>query len=392
MKAVTNKEIARMLNEVADLLDLKAESPFRIRSYREAARTIAGMSSPVISLAGEKKQIQALPGLGSSMAEKIEEIATTGSLSQLEELHQQIPASLIEIMKLEQLGPRRTRLLHDKLKISTISELEEAARQGRIEKLKGFGKKTSDHILQEIETFGRKGGSKRMKINEAGQIAELLLDYLRPRISDITLAGSLRRGKETVGDIDLIGTCREPEEAMEHFARYEDVERVLSKGDTRSSVKLKAGLQADLRIVKKQSYGAALMYFTGSKAHTVALRKISQEKGFKMNEYGIYQGKKLLASHTEEKMYETLGLEYIEPELREDIGEIEAASQGTLPRLITLEDIRGDLHTHTNATDGRYSLEEMARAAADRGYEYYAVSDHSRKVAMAHGLDPDRLA
>ena len=389
---VHNREIAGILNELADLQALRGENEFRIRSYRNAARTISGYTGSITEMAENGEEIQSLPGIGQSMAAKIEEIARTGTLSQLEELRKQVPATLMDIMKLEQMGPQRTREINEKLKVETIEDLRKAALDGRVEKLKGFGKKTSENILREIDEYSKKGGSKRVKFHDAGELIAPLLKYLDEKLDDITVAGSYRRKKETVGDIDILATARNRDEAMDHFVNYEEVRRILAKGESKSSVKLRADLQVDLRIFDRKTFGAALIYFTGSKAHNIALRKIGIEKGYKINEYGVYRGKKLIAGETEEDIYKKLGLNYIEPELREDAGEIEAAGNGHLPDLITPDDIRGDLHTHTNATDGKYPLADMVRAAAERGYEYYAIADHSKRVAMAKGLDEKRLA
>ncbi len=389
---VHNKEIAKILNEIADLLDIKGENEFRVRSYRNAARTISGMTESITQMADNKKQIQSIPGIGESMAEKIEEISRTGTISQLDKLRDQIPASLVEIMKLEQVGPSRTRILNEELNIESIDDLKKAAEKGEIEKVEGFGKKTVENILREIEEYSKKGGSKRVKLHEAGEVIGPMIDYLGKKIDDVTVAGSYRRKKETVGDIDILGISKDPVRAMEHFVNYEEVERVLAKGETKTSVKLRTGLQVDLRIFDKQSYGAAILYFTGSKSHNIALRKIGQEKDYKINEYGLYKGNKRLAGKSEKEIYEKLGLGYIEPELREDRGEIDAAKKGLLPDLITPGDIKGDLQAHTTATDGKYSLEEMSEAAEKMGYEYLAITDHSKKVAMAGGLDEKRLA
>ncbi len=387
---VHNKEIANILNEVADFLEIKGENQFRVRSYRTAARTISGMGQNITELAG-KKDIKELPDIGESMAEKIEEIADKGHLKQLEDLKKEIPDSLISIMKLEQLGPQRTKTLYDEMGIESISELKKAAQNGEIEKLEGFGKKTSQKILDEIEDYKEKGGSERIKIIDAEEMTQPLVKYLRKEIDNITIAGSYRRKKETVGDIDIIGTSKNASKAMDHFVQYDEVADVVSKGETRSTIKLRTGLQVDLRIVSKKSLGAGILYFTGSKAHSIALRKISRERNYKLNEYGIFEGKKQLAGKTEEEMYKTLGLAYIQPELREDKGEIEAASQNKLPGLVEVKHIEGDLHTHTNATDGKFSMEEMVKAAQEMGYTYCAITDHSKKVSMAHGLDEKRL-
>ncbi|MFO7924511.1 MAG: DNA polymerase/3'-5' exonuclease PolX [Bacteroidales bacterium] len=389
---VHNKEIAKILNEIADLLDIKGENQFRIRSYRNAARTISGLTENITQIKGGKKKIKSLPGIGESIAEKIEEIANTGRISQLDELKKEIPESLVDIMKLEQMGPQRTKILNEKLNIQSIKDLEKAAKEGEIEKLEGFGKKTSENILKEIEEYSEKGGSKRFKLHEAGEMIKPMVKYLKKNIKDITIAGSYRRKKETVGDIDILGISKDPDMAMDYFVNYEEVERILAKGESRSSVKLRTGLQVDMRIFNKESYGAALLYFTGSKAHSIALRKEGQEKSYKVNEYGIFKNKKRLAGKSEKEMYKKLGLLFIEPEIREDNGEIEAAKNNQLPELITPDQIRGDLQSHTNETDGKYSLEEMVKAAENKGYEYFAITDHSKKVSMANGLDEKRLA
>jgi DNA polymerase (family X) len=389
---VNNKEIARILNELADLLDIKGENEFRVRSYRNAARTISGLSESISEKARNKNEIQALPGIGESMAGKIEEIAITGTSSQLTELRKQIPATLVEIMKLEQMGPARTKLVNQELNINSIEDLKKAAEDGSIQKIRGFGRKTTENILREIRGYSEKGGSKRIKLHEAAEMIRPMLDYLGKAMDDISVAGSFRRQKETVGDIDIVAICGEPDKAIGHFVSYEEVQRVLSRGETKSSVKLYSGLQVDLRIFSRESYGAAMLYFTGSKAHSIALRKIGQEKNYKVNEYGVYDGNKFLAGGSEKEIYEKLGLRFIEPELREDRGEIEAARNGLLPDLVTLQDIKGDLQSHTTATDGKYSLADMADAAGKRGYEYFAITDHSKKVAMARGLDEKRLA
>ncbi len=388
---IHNKDISTILNEVADLLDLKGENEFRIRSYRNAARTISEGSDNITKMVQENKDISDLPGIGESIAEKVEEIIKTGKLKQLDELKDELPPSLPDIMKLEQMGPERTKILHEELGIESIEDLKKAAKKGKIEKIKGFGKKTTKNILREIEDYSEKGGSERFKLNDAEEYTEPLVKYLNKKTENLRVAGSARRKKETVGDIDLLATTKEPEKTMKYFTQYEDAERVIAHGESKSSIKLRNGLQVDLRIIKKSSYGAGLLYFTGSKAHSVALRKLAQEKNLKLSEYGVFKGKKKLAGKTEKEVYKKLGLKYIEPELREDNGEIEAAKKDKLPQLVKVEDIKGDLQTHTNASDGKYSLEDMAKAAKEKGYEYYAVTDHSKKVSMANGLDEKRL-
>lgn len=376
---------------MADLLDIKGDNEFRVRSYREAAKTVSGLSDDISDIADDEKKIKSLPGLGESMAQKIKEIAETGKLKQLEKLKQEVPETLIDIMKLEQMGPGRTRILYNNLKIKSIEDLKNALKKNKVEKLEGFGKKTTGQLKEEVEKFMEEKGHERFKLNVAEDISAPLIEYLKKKVGNITIAGSYRRNKETVGDIDILVTSDNPGKTMDYFVDYEDVAKVLSKGKSKSSVRLNTGIQVDLRIIEKRSWGAALLYFTGSKAHTIQLRKIGQDKDLKVNEYGIFDGKKSLASETEEEMYEVLGLYYIEPELRENRGEIDASKNHKLPSLIELKDIKGDLHTHTDATDGKYSMEDMVKQAVEFGYSYYAITDHSKKVAMANGLDEKRL-
>ena len=388
---VHNKEIADILSEVADYLEIKGENQYRINSYRNAARTIMGLSESISQMSHDVKDIQAIPDIGESMAEKITEISQTGKLKQQEKLRKQFPESLRDMMKLEQMGPKRTKILYKELNIESVEGLQKAAKQGKVEQLEGFGEKTTKKILKEISQFSEKGGSERFKLHDAGEMIQPMLKYLKNEMDNITIAGSYRRMKETVGDIDLLSSAKDPEKAMQHFCDYEEVQDVLAHGKTRSSVRLRSGIQIDIRIVDKKSLGAAKLYFTGSKAHTVALRKMAKENDLKINEYGLYKGKKRVAGRTEKEMYKKLGLQYIEPELRENQGEIDAAKNNDLPRLLTLKDLKGDLHTHTSATDGKNTLKEMAEAAREKGYSYFAVTEHSKKVAMAGGLNEDDL-
>ncbi len=389
---VQNKKIADKLIQLADLMDIKGESQFRIRAYRNAAQSISGSSRNLSEMVINGEKISKLPEIGESIAHKIEEIVKTGELQQLEKLKKEIPVQLTEIMKLEQLGPHRTKILHDKLNVDSLDDLKKVAKEGKVEGIKGFGKKSAAKILHEIDEYAEKGGSKRIKLNEAEMQVAPLINYLKQNTEEIAVAGSYRRFKETIGDIDLVGVSKNPEAAMEAFADYEDVDHVLSKGKTRSSVVLVSGLQVDLRIVGRESFGAALLYFTGSRKHTIALRKAALQKDLKMNEYGIFKGESQMAGKTEKEMYETLGFQFIPPEMRENKGELEAAEKNQLPDLVTLADMKGDLQTHTTESDGTYSLEEMVKAAQKLGYEYYAVTDHSKKVAMANGLDEKRVA
>ncbi|MFP4663390.1 MAG: DNA polymerase/3'-5' exonuclease PolX [Bacteroidales bacterium] len=388
---VYNKDIVDQLNELADLLEIKGENEFRVRAYRNAVRILSGYSGRLAKEIREGEDLSEISGIGDSIQEKVEEIVNTGKLKQLENLKKEIPESLLEIMSLEQMGPRRTKTLYEELDIDSIDDLKKAAKSGDIESLEGFGKKTVENILKEIEEYADKGGSDRIKWSEGDKIATSLKEYMKDKVDDIEVAGSYRRKKATLGDIDILVTSKDKEKCMRAFTTFEDVDRVLSQGDTKSSVKLRNGVQVDLRLVDKNSFGAALLYFTGAKEHSIALRKIAQKKDYTLNEYGVHKDDEKLASKTEKSMYKALGLKYIEPELRENRGEIEAARDDKLPNLIKPEDIRGDLHTHTKRTDGLYSLKEMAQAAKDMGYDYYAVSDHSKKVSMADGLDEKRL-
>jgi DNA polymerase (family 10) len=391
---VHNRDIAEIFNKVADLLDIAGSNPFRIRAYRNAARTVEGFGQSISDMVKEEEQLSALPGIGKDLAGKIKEIVETGTLSQLKELESQIPGELSRLMKIEGLGPKRVSLLYKKLDVTSLKKLKEAAKQGKIADLEGFGEKTQQKILEGLQQVEE--GEKRIKLVVAEQIAGDLLDYLKDGqgVEAAVVAGSYRRRKETVGDLDILATCKKGADVMDRFTQYEDVSRIVSKGKTRSTAVLRSGLHVDLRVVPQVSYGAALHYFTGSKAHNIAVRKLGVKRNLKINEYGVFKGikERRVAGRTEEEVYAQVDLPYIEPELREDWGEIEAARKGRLPQLVTLDDIRGDLHAHTNQTDGRNTLEEMAKAAQDRGYAYLAITDHSKRVTMAHGLDKKRLS
>ena len=389
---VHNKEIIDMLNELADMLDIKGESQFRVRAYRSAARAISGNTWNLAGMVEKGEDLSSLPGIGKSMSDKIREIVQTGHLKQLNELREEIPPSLVEITRLEQVGPQRTRILQEELNIRSIGDLEKAVESGELEKVKGFGKKTADHIRKELKNYTQRNGALRIRRTEANLLIAPLIEYLSDKMDKLTIGGSFRRRKETVGDIDLVAVSTDPEKAMHFFTGYDETDRILVQGDTRSSILLRTGLQVDLRIVDEASFGAALLYFTGSKDHTIALRRIAQAKELKLNEYGVYNNDKIIASATEKEIYEALGLRYIEPEIRENSGEIEAAMENRLPSLVELKDIKGDLHAHTNETDGRNTLREMAEAAQAKGYQYLAITDHSKKVSMAKGLDEKRLA
>ena len=387
---VHNTDVAEIFNHFADLLEIDGANPFRVRAYRNAARTIAGLGQSVADLLREGKDLTELPGIGKDLAQKIEEVARTGGFSQLRELESHIPSQLSRLMKMPGLGPKRVRALHEKLGITTLEELKMAAEKGKISGLPGFGEKTEQMILAEMGQVKKAG---RVKLVVAEEIARSLLDHLKKveGIGEVEVAGSYRRRRETVADLDILATCAKKARVMDAFTRYENVAKVLSQGETRSSVELRSGIQVDLRVVPEEGYGAALHYFTGSKAHNIAVRTLGVKKGLKINEYGVFKGAKRVGGRRESEVFESVGLPFIEPELRENRGEIEAARKGLLPRLITVKDIRGDFHSHTKATDGHDSLEDMAGAARALGYQYLAVTDHSKRVTMAHGFDARRL-
>ncbi|MBM4025682.1 MAG: DNA polymerase III [Planctomycetes bacterium] len=332
---VHNSDIEAILGAVADLLEIKGDNPFRVRAYRNAVRTIQGLSQSVADLVRQGQDLSELPGLGKDLAGKIREIVETGTLPLLAEMQSEMSAGLTDLLKVPGLGPKRVAALHRELGITTVAELARAAEEGRVHDIEGFGKKTEQRILEETAKLQQRG-AQRLGLVVAEQIAEPLAAYLRqvPGVQEVVVAGSYRRQKETVGDLDILAVCRKDNPIMERFIGYEDVRQVVSQGETRSTVLLRSGFQVDLRVVPEVSYGAALMYFTGSKEHNIAIRKIGQAKKLKINEYGAFRGEKRVAGRTEEEVYAKLGLPFIEPELREDRGEIEAARKGRLPRQV----------------------------------------------------------
>jgi DNA polymerase (family 10) len=384
---IHNNEIADIFSEIADLLDIQDENQFRIRSYRNAARTIGGLSQSVAEMVKEGKDLSQLSGIGKDLAEKIETIVKKGSLPQLKKLRKKTPKSLSTIMKVAGLGPKKVKAMNEKLNIKTLKDLKKAAKAGKISQLAGFGKKTEGNILDNIGQV--ESGQKRKKIPVAKHLAEPLIAYLKKdqSLKDISAAGSYRRRKETVKDLDILVTHKSKSKIMDHFTKYEDVKKVVVKGNTKSTVKLRSNFNVDLRSVAKSNYGSALLYFTGSKAHNIAIRKIAVAKKYKLNEYGLFKGKKRVAGKTEAEVYQKLGLKYIAPELRENRGELEAAKENKLPKLVKLRDIKGDLHTHSKSTDGKNTIEEMAKAAKKIGYKYLAITDHTQNVTVAGGLD-----
>jgi DNA polymerase (family 10) len=385
---VQNTEIARCFEQVADLLELQEANPFRIRAYRVAAQTVRGLPRALHDLVQDGEDLTLLPCIGEDLAGKIEELVRSGELPLLTELGRETPPRLAELLMLPGLGPRRVRALHDALGIETRADLLRAARAGRVRALKGFGEKTERGILAALAERPA-GGSPRTLWIEAEATAHELVEHLRALsgVFEVEPAGSFRRRRETVGDLDLLASCRRGTRVVEHFIAHEDVARVLARGPKKAGVVLRSGLQVDLRVVPRDSFGAAWLYFTGSTAHNIALRKLARERELKLNEYGLFRGRESLAGKSERGLYRSLGLPFIEPELRENRGELEAARRRSLPRLIERAQIRGDLHAHTEASDGRSSLEDMAAAARDLGYDYLAITDHTRAARIAHGLD-----
>lgn len=398
-----NAEIARVLQHFADLLDINGGNQFRIRAYRDAARSVNTFPRSMESALQEGEDLTELHGIGEDMQEHIRDIIETGTMPQYQELTEKIPESLIEVMSLEGMGPKRTAQLYHELGVSDLDELQQAAEAGEVAALDGFGEKTQTSILEEIERYT--GMEERTLLAEADQYVRSLIEHLQggPGLERVEVAGSYRRRKETVGDIDILAIASDdPGKIMGHFTDYPAVAEVLSAGDTRGTVRLESGLEVDLRVLEPQSFGAALMYFTGSKAHNVHLRQMAVDRDLRISEYGAFKisdqesdggdpwAGEMVAGETEEAMYDAVGLPWIPPELREDRGEIEAASEGRLPGLVTLEDIKGDVQMHSTWSDGKSSLEEMLRAAQERGYEYIAITDHSPALAMTQGLDAEK--
>ena len=390
--AVHNEDIAVVFEEIADLLEIENANPFRVRAYRNAARTIRGLSRELSDLISAGKDLTDLPGIGNDLAAKIKEILDTGHAAALDKLHKEIPASVEALLKIPGLGPKRVKQLYHELDIRNLEQLEAAAHSGQLRTLPGFGSKTQQNILDNIHTL--RTGEKRFLRNIAAGYAEPLLQYLNSHaaVREAVIAGSYRRGRESVGDIDILVTTNKAEEVMKYFVKYEEVSQVISRGRTRASVVLQCGLQVDLRVVAKTSFGSALYYFTGSKAHNIRIRRHAQRQGLKINEYGVYRGNRCIAGATEASVLKAVGLPFIPPELREDRGEIKAALEHRLPQLVELEDLKGDLHAHTNTTDGRATIREMALAARRCGLKYLAITDHSRHLTVARGLGPERLS
>ncbi len=389
-----NADISKIFHEIADLLEIKGENPFRVRSYRNAGLVIEGLPESVKAIVERnEKELEEIPGIGKSIHEKIVEILKTGKCLYHQELLKEFPSGILELLKVQGVGPKKARLLYENLGIKNISDLEKAASAGRLRGLPGMGEKTEANILKAIK--GLKGSEGRFKIAVALSYAEPLVEYLKktPDVFDIQPAGSLRRWKDTIGDIDILVTSKKPAPVMDRFVSYPEVDSVVAKGETKSTVILKNGLQADVRVLDKKAYGAALQYFTGSKQHNIAIRDKAKKMGLKISEYGVFREKddEWIAGAKEGDIYEAVGLPWIQPELRENRGEIEAAEKNKLPVLVDVRDIKGDFHIHTKESDGSNTIEEMAEYAIKKGYQYIAITEHSKAVGIAHGLDEKRL-
>jgi DNA polymerase (family 10) len=384
-----NAAIAHVLGEIADLLEIKGDNPFKIRAYRNVADIAGNHPHELATL--DETALREIPGIGKDLAGKIREIATTGDSQFHRDLLGEFPPSILEMMRLQGVGPKTVAMLHRELGVQTLDDLQRAALDGRVRAIKGMGAKKETLILKAIEE--RKSHAGRHLLSAAHDIAGAIVALLQERFpaASITPVGSLRRGCDTCGDIDILAAGADPT-IMDAFVEHSLVERVLARGETKSSVLLRGGVQVDLRLVPVDSRGAALQYFTGSKSHNIALRDRAIGLGFKLNEYGLFriEGDERVASATEDEIYQALGLAWVPPELREDRGEIDAAAKGPLPDLITRQDLRGDLHTHSTETDGRDSVVDMAIGASVAGLEYMAVTDHSQSLAMANGLDETR--
>lgn len=390
---VSNAEVAQAFEKIAILLELENANPFRIRAYYNAARVINGLSQPLSDLLAHEVDLAEYRGIGKDLSEKIKGYMESGHIPLLDELSERHPKKITELAQIENLGPKRIQLLHENLGITSLKELKRAAERQQIREVRGFGVKTEQKILAEIQELQKTPGEMRFALSKVDQIAQPLVSYLKKaqEVKQLELAGSYRRRKETLGDLDILISCENSKKIIDHFVAFENVKTIISKGATRSSVVLRDGLHVDLRVLKEESFGSGLYYFTGSKAHNIEVRKIAKKMGMKLNEYGLFKGDKRIAGLTEEELFHALHLDFIPPELRENRGEIKAAAEHCLPHLIELSDLRGDLHTHTLATDGRNSIAEMAKKARELGHEYLAITDHSQHVHVAHGLDVARL-
>lgn len=391
-RLMKNQQIAKIFTEIAELLELKGENVFRIRAYQRAAQNIDGLAKDVSVLSDE--ELIEIPGIGKDLVGKIHEYLEKGTVAKHEQLKKEIPAGVLDLLHIPGLGPKKVKLFFDKLKIQNVDDLETAIKSGKLKGLPGIQKKTEDNILKGVEFIKR--GTERRPLGRVLPLAEDIIRRMKDSapVGRIEVAGSIRRWKETIKDIDILTTSKDPEKVMDVFEKLPHVSRVLAQGPTKSSIITDDGIQVDLRVVEEDSFGAALQYFTGSKQHNIKLREMAVRAGLKINEYGVFKepGEKKIGGKHEEDVYKALKLAYIPPELREDTGEIDAALHGKLPDLLTLGDIKGDLHVHTNWSDGSHDLETVVEAAKKKGYEYIAITDHTKGLGVARGLDEKRLA
>jgi DNA polymerase (family 10) len=392
MKQISNQEVALILGNISEYLEMQ-DIPFKPQAYSRAAQGVGDMEKSVREVyeEGGIKELKNIPGVGQSIAEHIEELIKTGKLAYYDQLKKQAPVDVAALTAVEGLGPKSIKRLYAELNVRSVADLARVAKQGKIRGLPGFGEKKEENILKGIEFLKKNGGRRNLgAVTPAARSIETWLKKV-PGTRRLTIAGSMRRFVETIGDIDILAVADDTDRLAKAFVSMPNIARVLARGETKLSVKLASGLQVDLRMVPEGSYGAALNYFTGSKDHNVALREIAMKKGMKLNEYGLWKGKRQVAGKTEEEIYRALGMQYIEPELRENTGEISAAARKALPKIIGYDDLRGDLQVQTDWTDGSGSIEEMALAAAEQGLEYIVITDHTKRLAMAHGLDEERL-
>ena len=385
-----NQEVAKLLYDIADMMEIRGEMIFKIVAYRRAAQAVESLSRDIEDV-WRQHALEDVPGIGKGIAEKISEYLEKGKLGYLDELRKGLPPGFEELLAIEGIGPKKVKMFHERLRIRNVKELEKAAKQGKLRKIPTLGEKTEQNILHAIEAAKKRGG--RMLLGYALLVADEIIAELKKNadVDRISTAGSLRRMKETIGDIDILVTSARPNSVLKYFTRMKGVSGVIAQGPTKASVRLASGMQVDLRVLKDMEYGSALMYFTGSKEHNVALRKIAIAKRMKLSEYGLFQGNKFVAGRAEQEVYKKLGLEYIEPEMREIRGEIELAKKGKLPKLIGYRDIRGDLQMHTKWSDGANMVGEMAKAAKEMGYEYICITDHAGGPAIANALNGKRL-
>jgi DNA polymerase (family 10) len=385
-----NREVAAIFRELADILEIQGENPFRIRAYQRASQNIEGLGEDVAEIA-RRGELVSLPGIGKDLAGKIEEILATGTLAVLEDLRNKIPPGLVEMLEIPGLGPKMAKRFHEELQVMGVDELEELARGGKLQGLSGIRAKTEEKILKGIELFRK--GRERIPLGFVLPIAEAIQRHLEQDcpVEKISVAGSVRRMRETVKDLDILVVTSEQASVMDTFLARADIEEVLVRGDTKTSVRLKGNLQVDVRVVDSDCFGSALCYFTGSKAHNIKLRERAVKMGLKVNEYGVFRGEERIAGTTEAEVYSVLGLPFIEPELREDRGEIEAALSGTLPRLVGKADLKGDLHVHSTYSDGKAAIKDIADAARKAGLQWVGVCDHSKSLRIGRGLSVKQL-